>query len=483
MLSLKLQQKLGAALVALLASASYGLGASMVLREYSASIAFTQLEQRGMHDYGAAMRAAFNGGVFPEIKCRDAIEPHKPDTAAFAATLRDAARNIGNSCNLILDPELPSYYAATLLINHIPALFALADNPDRATNLPLTRHLVSEIGYAVRMIQSGGCPSCKLAELHYQKIQPLLLAALPDNPTVTPGDIANELITPISDALSELLQQRLRTKIGERDFAICFIVALYLLLAAASFQVMRSLFIRQELARLRERERFLQVLEEKNAALEQFAYTAAHDLKEPVRTMRCYATLLQSEQGQPQQTENAAYLVYLQDAATRAEQTVNDLLGSARQRPSEHVLCDSASVLAEALADLKPVIAAIKPTLTIGSLPVVTTMPSMLRRLFSNLLDNALKYRDPARPLRIDIRAEQRGTLWVFSIADNGRGIPPEAAAQVFAPFVRLQDERQPDGHGIGLASCKAIIEDLGGTIWLAPNNHGGTTVSFSHPA
>jgi signal transduction histidine kinase len=115
-------------------------------------------------------------------------------------------------------------------------------------------------------------------------------------------------------------------------------------------------------------------------------------------------------------------------------------------------------------------------------LPVVSIHESRLAQLLQNLISNAVKYRSE-EPVRIHVAADERDGWCVFSVADNGIGIDPKFADQIFGLFKRLHSRDRYQGSGIGLAICQRIVEQYGGRIWLDKSVSGqGSTFCFSIP-
>ena len=115
------------------------------------------------------------------------------------------------------------------------------------------------------------------------------------------------------------------------------------------------------------------------------------------------------------------------------------------------------------------------------ALPLVPADRTQMVMVFQNLIGNALKYRGKDNP-RISIQAVQEGTHWLLSVTDNGQGFKQEYANNIFEPFKRLHGKNVP-GSGIGLATCKRVIERLGGKIWAVSTPGAGSTFYFTLPA
>lgn len=222
-----------------------------------------------------------------------------------------------------------------------------------------------------------------------------------------------------------------------------------------------------------------------NNELEVFAYSASHDLKEPLRTITNFAELFQKKMAGQVSAEDQSLLETITGAARRMNTLIEDLLlyrnaGKTEEAPPPSV--DAASVVAEVTDGLTGQINNAGATVTVdGALPRVAMHRSSLAQLFQNLISNSIKYRTEAAPLvRVSARTEE---CWcVFSVTDNGLGISAEYKDQVFAPFKRLHGREYP-GNGIGLAICQKLVQQYGGRIWLEKSAPGhGSTFCFTAP-
>jgi signal transduction histidine kinase len=225
-------------------------------------------------------------------------------------------------------------------------------------------------------------------------------------------------------------------------------------------------------------------LQRSNAELEQFAYVASHDLQEPLRKVASFCQLLQRRYAGRLDDKADQYIEHAVDGAKRMQQLINDLLAFSRvgrtAQRREQVSCGV--LLAQAWANLGPAVRASHATIEVGDLPVVLGETSLLTAVFQNLLSNALKFAGAGAP-RISVAARRDGGFWLFSVADNGIGIPAEYAERIFVIFQRLHDKAAYPGTGIGLAMCRKIIEYHGGRIWLDTTVTSGARFCFTLPA
>ena len=221
-----------------------------------------------------------------------------------------------------------------------------------------------------------------------------------------------------------------------------------------------------------------------NQDLEQFAYSASHDLKEPVRTVKIFSELL-GERYQDKLDGNALdFLENIRAGAGRMEALVRDLLTytqtSPGDKPSEST--DAMAALETALANLKAALAESGGLVEADALPAVAVHATQLQSLFQNLVGNSLKYRRPGIAPVVRISARRQDGFWLFCVADNGIGIEPAFREQIFGLFKRLHTSDEYSGTGIGLAICKRIVEHYHGRIWVDSEDGEGCRFNFTLP-
>ena len=220
-------------------------------------------------------------------------------------------------------------------------------------------------------------------------------------------------------------------------------------------------------------------LERSNAELEAFAYVASHDLRQPLRTINSYLTLLQKDLDGKLDEETVEYMRFACDGALRMDRLIVGLLDYSRvgRKTQPFAPCAATGILAAVRDNLSEAIAEASATLSIpDDLPVLWGDENELERLFQNLIGNAVKYRVADRPpeIRVGVAAEPEG--WHFTVQDNGIGISPEHFERIFGIFQRLHGRNEYEGTGIGLAVCKKIVEHHRGRIWVESEPERGST-------
>lgn len=220
-----------------------------------------------------------------------------------------------------------------------------------------------------------------------------------------------------------------------------------------------------------------------NDDLQQFAYSASHDLQEPIRNVAIYSEIVARDYHSVLDAKGRQFLGFLTEGGRRLSMLVNDLLAYTRAGTAEVAdsLTDASEVFQRSLASLAEAVRESHAEVTCGPLPKVYIAETHLQQLFQNLIGNALKYRDETPP-RIHISAVERDSSWCFAVADNGIGIDPRYKETIFGVFKRLSNRRDYAGTGIGLAICKRIVERYGGKIWVESELGKGSTFFFTIP-
>lgn len=220
-----------------------------------------------------------------------------------------------------------------------------------------------------------------------------------------------------------------------------------------------------------------------NADLEQFAYVASHDLKEPLRAVTGSVQILQARHGEHLDGHANEVIRHTVEGALRMQTLIDDLLTYSRLTTREAALeeTDFTDVLQGAVANLDLAIKESKALITHDPMPTLHADGTQFSQVLQNLISNAIKYRSN-RTLKIHVGAEERAAEWVFSVRDNGIGIAPQYADRIFRIFQRLHTRREYPGTGIGLAVCKKVVERHGGRIWVESELEEGSTFYFTLP-
>lgn len=218
--------------------------------------------------------------------------------------------------------------------------------------------------------------------------------------------------------------------------------------------------------------------------LQQFASVAAHDLQEPLRSISGFSDILASSLGDDINDQSKRALEKIKNGVTRMRTLINDLLTYSRipTNPQATSLINTNELVKHCLQNLDASIAASKAKVTISDLPNLMGNYSQIAQVFQNLLGNALKFKDPNRPLEVAVAAQPVGLDWKFTVSDNGIGIAPEFSQRIFLVFQRLHTQAVYSGNGIGLSVCQRIIERHGGKIWVESTPGQGSTFVFTIP-
>ncbi|MBC7906297.1 MAG: hypothetical protein H7Y60_06055 [Rhodospirillaceae bacterium] len=220
------------------------------------------------------------------------------------------------------------------------------------------------------------------------------------------------------------------------------------------------------------------------ADLERIAEVAAHDLQEPLRRVVSYTQLLANHAEAVLDAESRDYVAHVVAGAQRMRKLVQDLEAfvAVDHLPAVEAVIPASAAMASAAERLAEDVRKASASLMIGSLPDVAAEEKSLTEIFTQLVDNALRYRSPHRKLLIHVSATREGEHAVFSVRDNGMGIDERHLPRLFEIFHRLQGIDGRPGTGMGLAIVRRMVERLGGRVWVDSQAGVGSTFSFTVP-
>ncbi len=228
-----------------------------------------------------------------------------------------------------------------------------------------------------------------------------------------------------------------------------------------------------------------QALQKSNRELERFAYVASHDLQEPLNLIVAFSERCRSLIQKNTEPRLIDYLSRIENSALRMHQLTNDLLQyariSTRKRPFEEV--DLNLIVSEVISDLQIKLQEKKTHIESSHLPTVRGDSSKIHRLFLNLLSNSLKFSEKNRPTEISIASENISKEFTkISIKDNGIGFESKFNKKIFTPLLRLHNQEEYTGSGMGLTICEKIVQVHGGKIEASSQKNQGTKIDFTLP-
>jgi signal transduction histidine kinase len=270
--------------------------------------------------------------------------------------------------------------------------------------------------------------------------------------------------------------------------SLIFLCAVFILLVPRLFDGLQSAFEKRKQAeqdlknKQAELKQSLRQLEQKNRELETFAYTASHDLKEPLRMVSSFMELLKKKYGGELDEQALKYIHFAMDGAGRMNKLMDDLLEYSRVGRVHNVVSDTDlnQILNGLLKDYIQEIEDNKISVIYEKLPVIKAVSVSMELLFKNLISNSLKYQSGKQKPIITIRHKESATHWHFEVEDNGIGIDPSFHHDIFQLFKRLHSSTEYPGSGLGLAICKKITEQHGGEIRVESEPDKGSTFFFT---
>jgi PAS domain S-box-containing protein len=224
-------------------------------------------------------------------------------------------------------------------------------------------------------------------------------------------------------------------------------------------------------------------LDQRNRELQHFVSAVSHDLGEPLRAIQGFVQLLRDGYQDQLGDEAREWIQFVIDGVKRMQILIDDLLDYSRLESQTITFktVDVNKVMSEALANLHASIVDSGAVVTCDQLPTVVGNASQLLQLLQNLIGNAIKYRSKQRPT-VHVGAKRADDGWEIAVRDNGIGIPPGQHERIFDIFRRLHSREQIPGSGVGLATCRVIVERHGGRIWVESEAGQGSTFHFTFP-
>ncbi len=222
-------------------------------------------------------------------------------------------------------------------------------------------------------------------------------------------------------------------------------------------------------------------LELKNTHIEEFTFIVTHDLRGPLNNINVIATELEKQHATANYANFNSYLKHLQGSSTRLTNLVEGLLKYAEiGNSSEMETVNFPKIVQLVLSDFSEIIKESNATITVGELPTITARSNDIGMLFQNLIHNALKFRTATKDPVITIASQKKENEYLFSVSDNGIGIPKEQQAKIFNAFHKLHNQSKFEGSGIGLYGSKKIVEHHLGKIWVESEENVGSTFYFT---
>ncbi len=298
---------------------------------------------------------------------------------------------------------------------------------------------------------------------------------------VLPADIA----TNFEQALKEVAGTDQITSFEYHDTTIY--AGRYFKAILAPFKEGEYLVIIRDITDLKEAQMELvskaEKLEQSNKELEEFAYVVSHDMKQPIRTIISYLTLLKKKYNDQLDETANEFINYSIGGANKMSELIHDILQYSRVEQQIELVGNVSlgDLVRKVLNNLHDSIQKNNAVVSVDKLPSVTGNQTMLMELFQNLIENGIKY-NRSEQKKVTVTVKDIGDFWEFEIADNGIGFEEQYSHQIFKIFKRLHNDDEFQGTGIGLSICHKVVIKHGGKIWAHSVKGKGSKFCFTLP-
>lgn len=248
-------------------------------------------------------------------------------------------------------------------------------------------------------------------------------------------------------------------------------------------QKITRLALEESEAKLRQKNEELEKYIKSNMQLENFAYLASHDLKEPIRSIVSFSQLLEHKTSEKLDETEKEYISFIASSAKNMSSLIDDLLRySLVNSENQHITTFNPRQLLDVIvAELSSIISSAQAVVKYENLPTeIEADRNQLKQVFQNLISNAIKFSPSVESPVVIITSKATNKGWTFSVADNGIGIKPEFHERIFLLFKRLHSKTDYEGTGIGLAICKKVVAQHNGKIWVESEMGKGSTFHFT---
>jgi len=227
----------------------------------------------------------------------------------------------------------------------------------------------------------------------------------------------------------------------------------------------------------------LRELEQTNRELNDFTHIVSHDLKAPLMTIESFSSFLLEDYGDQLDDAGQDYLGRVMTASQRMVALIDGLLTLSRvgRRDTGYAEVDVGRLMGEVLEDLGGQVEACGAVVKVGEMPLVVAQEVWMKQLLANLVGNAIKFNE-SRPPRVEVGYRDAGDHHIFTVTDNGIGIPEDQRHLLFRVFSRVPTEKHYPGTGAGLSICRKIVESMGGEIGVESKEGFGSTFWFTLP-